>query len=294
LNPGAREDADDEGALAGRVGRHVPAVFLSEPQLQRLVLGGQRGVGAKRIAEGDPLAPQIAAGLGEMEAVRSLRQASRRLLEMVRDTRPVRCVDVRLLAQGPERRSRLTEVTHAGHRVDDWLGGEAGNGGRADVVDTALEPGGELRLQERALGFEASRPLRVVRDDVDSLARHQGRLAGWSHPQNRLARELELDPQSAIFAGFSQGGRRVLEWERMEELPDVRRFIGVAPGVDEVRFEDVDRELAPAVRRGVRAAFVVGEEDWVLEAVKCFQQSFAPQESRPVWRRSLHWAPLPA
>jgi hypothetical protein len=64
------------------------------------------------------------------------------------------------------------EVTHAGHHVDDRLGGEAGNGSRADVVDTALEPWGEHSSQKRALGLEASRPIRVVWDNDDSVARH--------------------------------------------------------------------------------------------------------------------------
>ena len=104
-------------------------------------------------------------------------------------------------------------------------------------------------------------------DDVDLAAREV------ADARDRLARQLELEPQCAIFAGFSQGGRRVVEWALMGALPDVRRFIGVASGVDQIRFEDVDRQLASAVRRGIRAAFVAGEEDWVLESVKPFHQA---------------------
>jgi predicted esterase len=99
-------------------------------------------------------------------------------------------------------------------------------------------------------------------DDVD-LAVHE-----VADARDRLARQLELDPQSAIFAGFSQGARRVVEWALMGAPLDVRRFICVGPGLDQVRFEDVDPQLASAVRRRVRAAFVVGEDDWVLERVK--------------------------
>jgi predicted esterase len=104
-------------------------------------------------------------------------------------------------------------------------------------------------------------------DDVDLAAREV------ADARDRLALQLELDPQSAIFAGFSQGGRRVVEWALMGALPDVRRFIGVASGVDQIGFEDVDRHLASAVRRGIRAAFVVGEEDFVLESVRLFHEA---------------------
>ncbi len=104
-------------------------------------------------------------------------------------------------------------------------------------------------------------------DDVD-LAAHE-----VADARDRVTRQLELESGSAIFAGFSQGGRRVVEWALMGGLPDVRRFIGVASGVDQIRREDVDRQLPSAVRRGVRAAFVVGEEDWVLESVKPFHEA---------------------
>ncbi len=104
-------------------------------------------------------------------------------------------------------------------------------------------------------------------DDVD-LAAHE-----VADARDRLARQLNLDPESAIFAGFSQGGRRVVEWALTGAPLDVRRFIGVASGVDHIRFEDVERQLSSAARRGIRAAFVVGEEDWVLESVKPFHEA---------------------
>jgi predicted esterase len=104
-------------------------------------------------------------------------------------------------------------------------------------------------------------------DDVD-LAAHE-----VADARDRVAHQFELEPESAIFAGFSQGGRRVVEWALTGTPPDVRRFIGVASGVDHIRPEDVDRQLASGVRRGIRAAFVVGEEDWVLESVKPFHEA---------------------
>jgi hypothetical protein len=66
-------------------------------------------------------------------------------------------------------------------------------------------------------------------DDIDLAAQE---VAG---ARDRLAHQLELDPERAIFAGFSQGGRRVVEWALMGTLPDVRCVIGVASGVDQIR-----------------------------------------------------------
>ena len=71
---------------------------------------------------------------------------------------------------------RLFQVADPGHHVDDRLGGEPGHGGRADVVDTALQPWSEYPLQENAFGLEATRPLGVVRNDDDRLVRHRRRL----------------------------------------------------------------------------------------------------------------------
>jgi predicted esterase len=99
-------------------------------------------------------------------------------------------------------------------------------------------------------------------DDVDIATQEV------ADARDRLARQLRLDRERAIIAGFSQGGRRVVEWALTGALPDVRRFIGVASGVDHLRREDVDRHLPSAVRRGIRVAFVVGERDFVLKSVK--------------------------
>jgi predicted esterase len=128
-----------------------------------------------------------------------------------------------------------------------------------------------------ALGYAVGIPLSSQRagsdddrrgwDDVD-LAAHE-----VADARDRLARQLDLESESAIFAGFSQGGRRVVEWALMGTPLDVRRFIGVASGVDQISFEGVDRQLGSAARRGIRAAFVVGEEDWVLESVQPFHEA---------------------
>ena len=91
--------------------------------------------------------------------------------------------------------------------------------------------------------------------------------------RDRLTHQFGLDRKRAIFAGFSQGGRRVVEWALTGGRPDVRRFIAVAPGVGQIRPEDVQRNLASAVQRSVRAAFVVGDEDFVLEAVSAFEHT---------------------
>src|SRR5487761_1162235 len=61
--------------------------------------------------------------------------------------------------------ARLFEVADAGHHVDYRFGGQAGNRGRSDVVDTALEPGCEHILQQRLLGFKPQWPIRIVRSN---------------------------------------------------------------------------------------------------------------------------------
>jgi predicted esterase len=105
-------------------------------------------------------------------------------------------------------------------------------------------------------------------DDVD-LAAHE-----VADARDHISRELELDVERVIFAGFSQGGRRVVEWALTGVPLDVRRFIGIASGVDQIPRQDVDRQLASVAQRGVRAAFLVGEEDFVLQSVKPFHETF--------------------
>jgi hypothetical protein len=119
-------------------GSRLVGVVLWEPQLQRLVLGNQRGVTPQGIPEGEPFAPEVASRLGQMEAVRLLRQAERRLGEVVCFVRPVGCKEVVMLAQEVERRARLLEIAHSGNHVDDRLRGGARNGSGADVVDAIL------------------------------------------------------------------------------------------------------------------------------------------------------------
>jgi predicted esterase len=127
------------------------------------------------------------------------------------------------------------------------------------------------------LGYAVGIPLSSQRSasDDDRRSWDDAELAAHevADARDRLARQLELDSQSAIFAGFSQGARRVVEWALMGAPLDVRRFICVGPGLDQVRLEDVDPQLRSAVRRGVRAAFVVGDEDWVLEPVRRFHEA---------------------
>jgi hypothetical protein len=82
-----------------------------------------------------------------VEAIRHLRQATRRLRKVVGDARAVRITDVRLLAKRHERRPRLFEASHPGHDVDDWLGSNPGDRCGADVMDPALQPRGENMFQ---------------------------------------------------------------------------------------------------------------------------------------------------
>ena len=137
--PAARFEArrsqysDDEAALSRGVRSEIFGELPRKPQLQRLVLGHERGIAPKRIAEGKPLTPQVATRLGEMEPAR--RRSNRRLREMVGDPRPVWRVDVRLLAKRSECCPCLVEVPHSCDDIDDRLRRKAGDGCRADVVD---------------------------------------------------------------------------------------------------------------------------------------------------------------
>jgi hypothetical protein len=58
------QDTNDKVSLAGRVGTEVGAVLLPEAPFQRLVFGGQRGISPQGVAEREPLAPEVALGLG--------------------------------------------------------------------------------------------------------------------------------------------------------------------------------------------------------------------------------------
>jgi len=57
-------------------------VLLREPELQRRILGDELGVGPQRISEGEPLVPEVAPGVGQMQSVPRLR-------EVMRDPGPV-------------------------------------------------------------------------------------------------------------------------------------------------------------------------------------------------------------
>jgi hypothetical protein len=72
-------------------------MLLSEPKLQRLVLGHELGVTAQRITKSEALSPEIASRLGQMKAVSLLRRPKRRLVEVVCDARTVRRVMVGVL-----------------------------------------------------------------------------------------------------------------------------------------------------------------------------------------------------
>ena len=110
-----------------------------------------------------------------MEAVGRL--SKRWFCEVVCDARAVRIREVGALKKRVESCAGLFQVADAGHDVNDGLGGEAGYCCRADVVDATLKPRGEYVFQERALGFEVTRPVWVVRHDDDLSASHRRSIA---------------------------------------------------------------------------------------------------------------------
>src|SRR5205807_10012133 len=94
LDSGGDEHSADELALPVRVRPDVAGVPVREPELQRLVLGREGRIRAERVAEGESLAPEAAARLGEMEVERPRVELQRRLREVVRDLRAVRLIHV--------------------------------------------------------------------------------------------------------------------------------------------------------------------------------------------------------
>ena len=138
----------------------------------------------------------------------------------MRDAGPMRRVDVGHLTQRLECRARVLEVVYAGHHVDDRLRGKAGNRGRADVVDPFLEPWREHALQQRPLGLESTRPLRVVWDDRNALVRHELR-ARWNEEIDHVPTTVELDERPLLVADCR---RLQLSHHRRDPLVDLGRL----------------------------------------------------------------------
>src|SRR5215208_6144759 len=145
---------------------------MREASLDRFVLRRESGILTKGVAEGEPLAPKVAARLGEVEAVRNLTGLSRRLREVMRDAWPVRRVNVRQRRQRLKGRPRLFEIAHPRHHVDDRFGGQAGDRSRPDVVDAALKPRSEHSFEQRPFILEEPAPGGVVRNDSNRTAAH--------------------------------------------------------------------------------------------------------------------------
>ena len=93
----------------------------------------------------------------------------------------VRAVGVPECFERGERGARLRQVANTGHHVDDRLSGKARYRGGADVMDPAVEPPCEHRLEFGALLLEAAWPLRIGVDDDQSFFRFRALLpAAWT------------------------------------------------------------------------------------------------------------------
>jgi hypothetical protein len=66
---------------------------------------------------------------------------------------------------------RQLPIADAYQDVDDRLRLEAGDGGAADVVDAALDPGADRFFHGRPLPLEAGGPFRIWRDEADEFIR---------------------------------------------------------------------------------------------------------------------------
>jgi hypothetical protein len=168
----ALEDGADELSLPDGVGADVRRVLMREASLDRFVLRGESGILPKSVAEGEPLAPKVAARLGEVEAVRNLTGLSRRLREVMRDAWPVRRVNVRQRRERLKGRPRLFEIAHPAIMSMIGLAARPGIAVDPDVVDAALKPRSEHSFEQRPFILEEPAPGGVVRNDSNRTAAH--------------------------------------------------------------------------------------------------------------------------
>src|SRR5215213_2655697 len=162
---GAREDLVDHGALGVRVVVGGVPLLARQLPLGVLIEAAVAGVVAQPVAEqqADP---------GRVAAVRQDVDVG---VEVRRPVHPVpRLADADGVALRLERgavRGLVIGVLDLHHHVDDPLGREPGDGGRAEVLDAARA--GPERLAERVLGLlEAGGPAGVVvLDDDGALLR---------------------------------------------------------------------------------------------------------------------------
>jgi hypothetical protein len=231
-----REDGADELSLPGGVGADVRRVLIREASLDRFVLRRERGILPKSVAEGEPLAPEVAARLREMEAVCHRARLCRRLREVMRDAWSVRRVYVRKCLQRFKGRPRLAEIAHPRHHVDDRFGGHARDRSRPDVVDATLEPRSEHPFEQRPLGLEEPAPARVVRNDSNRTAAHGVTVSVQQRPNGdepRLrecpAMSPELERETLELRADARYGSFVLDAQRSGP---VKRHLAHPVGVD--------------------------------------------------------------
>jgi hypothetical protein len=74
------------------------------------------------------------------------------------------------LQNGRNHQTGGAEAGHLAEHVHDRFGGETRNGGAAEVLDPADEPGGEGRLEMPRLTQEKVWPARIMGRDVNILA----------------------------------------------------------------------------------------------------------------------------
>ena len=190
--PRPREDLRDQRALRLRVVVDVVPLALGEPVLQLAVRPPVRLGGAQAVAELEVAGAPRGAGDPQVHVHVALRGAEHAMPLLV---------DAQHVAGRLERRAgvRVGRVGDRDEDVDDRLGVEARDGGRADVLDPLRgrpQRGGD----PLALGREPLRPLRAVRRQPHP-------------PALRAADEPEAHRRHV------NGARRALETRRTPGLP---------------------------------------------------------------------------
>ncbi len=164
LIPAFAEDSLDEGGLGLLVGAAMGLRAGGKAEFEGGVFGCGGGVGAEMVAEGEHVSVVGGGGFEHVEVVGAAAIGDA-------DDEVVAAGDAALAAEFPAEAleggdgdAGLVPVVDADEDVDDGFGGEANDGGAADVVD-GLDVGGDGAVDLGFSGFEGVGPDGVVGED---------------------------------------------------------------------------------------------------------------------------------
>jgi pimeloyl-ACP methyl ester carboxylesterase len=101
-------------------------------------------------------------------------------------------------------------------------------------------------------------------DEPDGAERDVGRAFDLAF--SRFEAQVESGRRCVVLAGFSQGGRIALDYALRGTPVPVTGYLGVGPGINDP--DGLARLARGASERGLRAAFIVGDRDSLLDPVE--------------------------